>query len=80
MTYLSYEDTDWMISSLAAQIKESGKTFRGIIGIAFGGLNISVPLSKILKLPHSQVRISRYDGQQKREQPIVEGEVKGMDT
>lgn len=64
-----------MIDSLADQIFNSGIKFAQIVGIANGGLNISIPLSKILKLPHTSVRISHYDGHIPRKIPVIDGEL-----
>jgi hypoxanthine phosphoribosyltransferase len=44
-----------------------------IVGIANGGLNISLPIARILGKPHEYVRISRYDGQAMRPEPLIYG-------
>jgi hypoxanthine phosphoribosyltransferase len=44
-----------------------------VVGIANGGLNISLPISRILNKPHEYVRISRYDGQAIRPEPLIYG-------
>jgi hypoxanthine phosphoribosyltransferase len=45
-----------------------------VVGIANGGLYVSKPIATALQIPHTSVRISRYEGSQLREHPIIEGQ------
>lgn len=47
--------------------------YQHVVGIANGGLNVSEPLAKKLGLPHSEIRISHYNGHIPRTIPIIEG-------
>ena len=51
---------DFMIKDLVNQINDNNEKFTHIVGIANGGLNISIPISKILNLPHKSITIRFY--------------------
>ncbi len=80
MIYLSEKEVNTMIKQLAQKIRASKLKFHKIIGIANGGLHVSLPLARMLKLSHLSVRISRYDGQGKRLKPIIAGTLAGERT
>ena len=61
MKTLSEEYTNHLISSLTRKIIKSNIRFDIVVGIANGGLNISVPIAKSLKLPHKSVIIQTRD-------------------
>ena len=65
--YISTLQVGQMIRKLADQINESKIKYDVVVGIANGGLNVSVPLAKILGLPHQSVHISYRHG----DHPIV---------
>jgi len=67
----SYPQIDDMIASLLTQIYQSGRKWSVVVGIANGGLYISRKIAKALRLPHIAVQISWYDGDQKRDFPLV---------
>jgi hypoxanthine phosphoribosyltransferase len=64
---------DCMIRSLALYVQMSGWRFDQVVGIERGGLHVSVPVAKILGIPHTSVRISCYDDTGRRDTPIVSG-------
>lgn len=71
--HFSMRQIEIMISNLAAQIKKSKKQINVIVGIESGGLYISKPLSKILNIPHSSIKISFYgDKKTPSNLPIVD--------
>ena len=66
---------DLMIEHLAQVIQPHKTKYQYVVGIANGGLNVSVPLAIKLRLPHASIRISHYKGRIVREIPIVEGQL-----
>ena len=58
--HLTQKDIDRLIKKLAIKIKNSKKDYDYIVGVARGGLNISMPLAKILKIKHTSIRVSFY--------------------
>lgn len=58
--YLDFQQTEEMITKLEKMIRESGFQFDRVVGIANGGLNISIPLAERFNKPHEQIRISYY--------------------
>jgi hypoxanthine phosphoribosyltransferase len=61
-----------MIDRLLEDIKLSRRSWSVVVGIADGGLYASQRIAMKLKLPHISVDISWYDGETKREKPIVQ--------
>jgi hypoxanthine phosphoribosyltransferase len=59
--YITQDQIDEIIQKLIIKIKKSSIPYTKIVGIAKGGLNISKPLSKALKLPHQDIYISFYN-------------------
>lgn len=51
---------DFMINDLVDQILMNNERFTHVIGIANGGLNISIPISKKLNIPHKSITIRFY--------------------
>ena len=70
--YLSQTEVDNIVYVLTEQIKRSGRNFDVVVGIENGGLYVSHPIADILNLPHETVKISRYDGETLRQDPIVQ--------
>lgn len=68
---LTTNEVKSMIMGLVKQLQEL--TFSRVVGIANGGLNVSLPIARILGKPHESVRISRYVGQAMRPEPLVSG-------
>lgn len=66
---------DLMIERLVQLISPNKHLYDNIVGIANGGLNISVKLAEKLRLPHASIRISHYDGHVARKKPIIEGKM-----
>jgi hypoxanthine phosphoribosyltransferase len=75
--YLDQEEIDEMICDLIHQVQNSGKKFSCVVGIANGGLHISIPVAAALGLKHKSVYISYYEKKHKREKPIVRGSFLG---
>lgn len=71
LLYISQAEVDSMISVLIDKIKPDQHNFDMVVGIANGGLHVSVPVAKGLHLPHDVVRISFYDGMSRRSEPII---------
>lgn len=59
--YLTKKEIKENINLLAKNIIASGKKYDYVVGIARGGLHVSRPLSKKLKVPHTDIRISFYN-------------------
>ncbi|MFW6130333.1 MAG: phosphoribosyltransferase [Atribacterota bacterium] len=59
---VSEEKINGMINNLCRKIEVAEIDFNKIVGIANGGLNISIKLSDMLCIPHQQLRISYYEG------------------
>jgi len=70
---LSSWQVDLMIEHLAQMIKPHKDKYKTVVGIANGGLNVSVPPAQKLGLPQRSIRISHYKGRVVRDVPIVEG-------
>lgn len=62
-----------LMTILIQSIKPYRRLISYVVGIANGGLHVSRPIATALDLPHSRIRISRYEGTQLRDHPIVEG-------
>lgn len=75
LVYLSQFEIDDYIQELACQIEACDRKFSRVVGIVEGGLHISIPLAKILRLPHESVRISWYDGKTWRDIPFISGKL-----
>ena len=57
---ISQKEINKLINQLADKIKDANVAYDYIVGIARGGIHISKPLSKILKVPHKSIRVSFY--------------------
>ena len=66
------------IKTLANKIAQSNIEYQYIVGIARGGLNISKPLSKLLKIPHKTIRVSFYTNDFRHAYPSIVN-VKSLD-
>lgn len=60
-TIVPQEEIDQLIENLIEQIRNSGKQYDYVVGIREGGINVSLPISERLNLPHKTVKISFYD-------------------
>lgn len=60
------------VQRLCQEIKESGVDYKSVVGIQRGGLNLSMPLAECLGVKHIPVKISFYNGDKKRDEPIVD--------
>ena len=67
--YLNHDEIRSMIWGLYNKVSKI--RVDEVIGIERGGLNISIPLSKMLGKPHSSIKISFYNGEKRRKKPIV---------
>ena len=74
---LTTTEVNGMIATLASKILASGVEYKQVVGIENGGLNVSIPLAKILNLPHTSVRISHYNGRSRRAWPFISGDPPG---
>jgi hypoxanthine phosphoribosyltransferase len=61
-----------MIDRLIEDIKLSRRSWSVVVGIADGGLYASRKISRALNIEHVECDISWYDGDQKRDTPIVQ--------
>jgi hypoxanthine phosphoribosyltransferase len=66
---------DLMIERLAQLILPHKNKYQQVVGIANGGLHVSIPLAEKLGLPHASIRISHYKGHIARKVPIIEGKL-----
>ena len=73
--HLSWEEVDAKIRSLCIKIAFMEWKFDRVVSIANGGKYVGQAVANFFNVPHESVRISRYDGEQKREEPIIEGEL-----
>lgn len=71
-TYYNYQQIDQLIEELVLKIVESGRKFSVVVGIENGGIYISRKIATALGLEHRSVKISCYDGEILRENPIIE--------
>ena len=62
MIQIDQYTVDNMIHRLCSKIELANIHVTKIVGIANGGLHVSIPLSEMLCLPHQQLRISFYEG------------------
>lgn len=60
------------VQRLCREIKDSGVGYKSVVGIQRGGLNLSMPLADCLGVKHRSVKVSFYDGDKKREEPLVD--------
>jgi hypoxanthine phosphoribosyltransferase len=58
--YISKKEINLLTKKLADDIKITKVKYDYIVGIARGGLNISKPLARILKLKHKSIKVSFY--------------------
>lgn len=63
--FINKFQVDFMIKDLIKQIGFNNEQFTHVIGIANGGLNVSIPIAKILNLPHKSVTIRFYANENK---------------
>jgi hypoxanthine phosphoribosyltransferase len=54
------ESINIMLQCLSEKIISSGMKFDCVVGIENGGVNVSLPISKILNLEHTSIKISFY--------------------
>ena len=76
--FISQKTINTHIKTLAKKIKQSSIEYLYIVGIARGGLNISKPLSKLLKIPHKTIRVSFYTNGIEHQYPAIVN-VKSLD-
>ena len=68
---VSEETLNGFLKLLVKKIKRDNIEFTKVLAIARGGIPLGKALSEALNLPLEEVRISFYQGQEKREKPIV---------
>ncbi len=62
-----------MISKLARKISLDNLKLDYVVGIENGGLNVSMPLAKMLNLPHKSIKISFYNKENTaNSEPIID--------
>jgi hypoxanthine phosphoribosyltransferase len=70
---VSPEKIQLMIEKIVGRIRVNNEKFSYVVGIERGGLNVSIPLAKMLNLPHKSIKISYYgDGNIKGSIPTVD--------
>ena len=60
IVHVSKEKVDEMILKLYKRIVLNKENFDYVVGIERGGLNVSIPLAKMLNIPHKAIKISFY--------------------
>ena len=65
LVHVPQQKVEAMIVKLAARIALDKNRFDYVVGIENGGLNVSIPLSKSLNLPHKSIKISFYNEENK---------------
>lgn len=68
---IDYKDVSDLVVTLVEKIKESERQFDIVVGIKEGGIPVSEAISNSLDIPHTSVKISRYDGEVLRKSLIV---------
>lgn len=63
---------DNLVNNLCNKVRDSGVAYKSVVGIQRGGLKVSIPLAECLEVKHRSVKISFYDGEKKRDEPIVD--------
>jgi hypoxanthine phosphoribosyltransferase len=70
--YISWNDfyylLDQLIADIKADVRDGSADIKKVVGIANGGLHVSLPIAYALGVPHEQVLISRYG----RDEPLIE--------
>lgn len=69
--YVNNQTLQKFVFELFRQLRVSALNFTKVIGIERGGIPLATTLSKFLEIPLIKVCISYYDGQQRRESPII---------
>jgi hypoxanthine phosphoribosyltransferase len=73
LVHITKQKVDSMVAKLASRISLDKNHFDYIVGIENGGLNVSIPLSKLLNVPHKSIKISFYNEENKANvTPIVD--------
>lgn len=69
--YVTQQQIDSMIIELTANIQHYGCKFDCVVAIQNGGSHIGPQIADILNLPYREVQISCYDGEVKRDTPLI---------
>jgi hypoxanthine phosphoribosyltransferase len=69
--YVSQKEFDSLLFRIIDTTYNHKDLFNFVVGIKNGGLNVSIPLSKELKIPHQSIHISFYNGEEKMNAPII---------
>ena len=73
IVHVSKEKVDEMILKLYKRIALNKENFDYVVGIERGGINVSVPLAKMLNIPHKAIQISFYkDDKVASKEPITD--------
>lgn len=73
LIHISKIKIDSMIDKLAKRITLDKVKLDYVVGIENGGLNVSIPLAKLLDVPHKSIKISFYNEENKaNSEPIVD--------
>lgn len=65
LVVVNKDKADEMTFKLSKRIILDNHKFDYVLGIENGGLNVSIPLSKMLELPHKSIKISFYNDENK---------------
>lgn len=71
-TYIGRKTIEEHIKKLCDTIKVDGREYTSVVGIQRGGLNLSMPLAQCLNIKHKSIKISFYEDDKKRSDPIVD--------
>jgi hypoxanthine phosphoribosyltransferase len=60
------------VQKICDDVKGSQVSYKSVVGIQRGGLNLSLPLAECLGVKHRSIKVSFYDGDKKRKEPLVD--------
>lgn len=69
---LTHSKMDSMVIDICNRVHICGIPFKSVVGIQRGGLHLSLPLADCLKVKHRSIKVSWYDDDKKRKEPLVD--------
>jgi hypoxanthine phosphoribosyltransferase len=60
------------IRGICKEVYDGGVKYKSVVGIQRGGLNLSLPVSEYIGVKHRSIKVSFYNGEKLRDEPIVD--------
>jgi hypoxanthine phosphoribosyltransferase len=70
--HIGWGEIQQHVERICGEVKNSGIPYKSVVGIQRGGLNLSMPLADCLGIKHRSVKVSLYDGDKRRDEPMVD--------